>query len=135
MAAGSRKSVYLVLLCTITAGAAQILTKMGAGGVLPAVSADPGTWIPFVFGLISNIPLFLGYAINAITAVLMILALRDGELSMLYPIIALTYVWVNIASVFFFNEKMNLWKVIGILLVICGVAWMGRASESGKVRD
>jgi hypothetical protein len=28
--------------------------------------------------------------------VLMVFALRDGELSILYPIIALTYVWVTI---------------------------------------
>ena len=29
---------------------------------------------------------------------MLVLALRDGELSMLYPIIALTYVWVTLLS-------------------------------------
>ncbi len=35
------------------------------------------------------------------------IALRDGELSKLYPIIALTFVWVNVLSVLFFREQMN----------------------------
>jgi len=43
-------------------------------------------------------------------AFLLILALRDGELSMLYPIIALTSVWVNILSMYFFGDHMNFWK-------------------------
>jgi len=133
MTAGSRKSIYLVLGCTVSAAAAQILMKAGAGRALPPIApADPGTWVPFLIGLISNAPLFFGYAVNGITAILMILALRDGELSMLYPIIALTYVWVNIASIYFFDEKMNFWKAVGILMVIGGVAWMGRAAETGR---
>ena len=59
-----------------------------------------------------------------------ILALREGELSMLYPIIALTYVWVNLLSMYFFNEHLNLWKGVGIGLVIGGVALLGKASVS-----
>jgi drug/metabolite transporter (DMT)-like permease len=48
---------------------------------------------------------------------------------MLYPIIALTYVWVNLLSMYFFNEHMNVWKALGIALVIGGVALLGRASS------
>ena len=46
-------------------------------------------------------------------ALLLILALRDGELSMLYPIIALTYVWVNLLSMYFFHDQINLLKSAG----------------------
>ena len=55
--------------------------------------------------------------------------LRDGELSMLYPIIALTYVWVNLLSMYFFHEHLNPWKGLGIALVIGGVALLGKASR------
>lgn len=89
-------------------------------------SAQP---LVFISALLGNLPLLLGYCMSAGTAFLLILALRDGELSMLYPIIAMTYVWVNILSMYFFNEHMNVWKAAGIALVIGGVALLGRAGS------
>lgn len=83
----------------------------------------------FLKALLTNWELVLGYSLHACNAFLLILALRDGELSLLYPIIALTYVWVNILSMYFFHERPNLWKGVGILLVIGGVAMLGRASR------
>ena len=94
---------------------------------MPAFDASQP--LVFLVALLGNLPLLLGYTMSAGTAFLLILALRDGELSMLYPIIALTYVWVNILSMYFFNEHMNIWKASGIALVIGGVALLGRAGS------
>lgn len=60
----------------------------------------------------------------------MVFALRDGELSILYPIIALTYVWVTILSVLFFHESLNPLKLAGVAIVVAGVAVLGRGSKS-----
>jgi multidrug transporter EmrE-like cation transporter len=125
----SRQSVYLVLGCTVFAAAAQVMMKFGAGHPMPAL--HPGqfsTWIQFGRSLLSDWQLLAGYALHACNAMLLVLALRDGELSMLYPIIALTYVWVNLLSMYFFGDQMNFWKGFGIALVIGGVAMLGRAS-------
>jgi multidrug transporter EmrE-like cation transporter len=125
----SNKSVYMVLGCTVFAAAAQVLLKFGATHAMPQMNpADPSTWMPFLTALLGNYPLILGYCAHSGNALLLILALRDGELSMLYPIIALTYVWVNLLSMYFFHEHMNVWKALGIALVIGGVALLGRAS-------
>jgi multidrug transporter EmrE-like cation transporter len=125
----SNKSVYMVLGCTVFAAAAQVLLKFGATHAMPQMNpADPSTWTPFLMALLGNYPLVLGYCAHSGNALLLILALRDGELSMLYPIIALTYVWVNLLSMYFFHENMNVWKALGIALVIGGVAFLGRAS-------
>ncbi len=126
----SRKSIYLVLGCTVFAAAAQVLLKFGAGHKMPALNpADAATWMPFVIALLGNVPLLSGYCMSAGTAFLLILGLRDGELSMLYPIIAMTYVWVNLLSTYFFHEHLNFWKAVGIALVIGGVALLGRVSS------
>ena len=66
------------------------------------------------------------YGINA---VLFVLALRDGELSLLYPIIALTYVWVSLLSVYYFHESMNPLKVTGLVVIVAGVAILGRGGK------
>ena len=125
----SNKSIYMVLGCTVFAAAAQVLMKFGANHAMPQmILTDTSTWMPFALALLGNYMLLLGYCVQSGNALLLILALRDGELSMLYPIIALTYVWVNLLSMYFFREQMNIWKALGIVLVIGGVALLGRAS-------
>src|ERR1019366_10762410 len=106
----SNKSVYMVLGCTVFAAAAQVLMKFGANHAMPQMNpAAPSTWMPFVMALLGNYELLAGYGVQSGNALLLILALRDGELSMLYPIIALTYVWVNLLSIYFFHEHINFW--------------------------
>lgn len=118
-----------MLGCTIFAAAAQVLMKYGAAHPLPRLdAAHLAGWIDFFRALLTNIPLVTGYFLHACNALLLILALRDGELSMLYPIIALTYVWVNLLSMYFFHEQMNVWKAAGIVLIIGGVTLLGKAS-------
>jgi multidrug transporter EmrE-like cation transporter len=127
----TNKSIYLVLGCTVFAAAAQVLMKFGAGHPMPQLDlTQPVNWLPFLLALLGNLPLLMGYSMSAVTAFLLILALRDGELSMLYPIIAMTYVWVNLLSMYFFHEHMNVWKATGIALIISGVGLLGRAARA-----
>jgi multidrug transporter EmrE-like cation transporter len=120
----------MVLGCTVFAAASQVLMKFGATHPMPGfIAGDTSTWLPFLVALLGNYQLVLGYVVQSGNALLLILALREGELSMLYPIIALTYVWVNLLAMYFFHDRMNVWKAGGIALVIGGVALLGRASS------
>ena len=56
-------------------------------------------------------------------------ALRQGHLSVLYPIIALTYVWVTILSPMFFADRLNPFKVAGVTLIVFGVSLIGMGSR------
>ena len=79
--------------------------------------------------ILTNPPLFVGYCLYGLSTVLLVLALRDGELSILYPVISLTYVWVTVLSIWIFNELLNPLKVIGISLIVAGVAVFGRNKQ------
>ena len=126
----SNKSIYMVIGCTLFASAAQVLLKMGAGHDYPKIDpAHLGTLIDFAIALASNVPLVCGYGFHACNALLLIFALRGGELSILWPIYALSYVWVALLSSYFFGDHINPWKVGGIALIILGVALLGRASS------
>jgi drug/metabolite transporter (DMT)-like permease len=136
MAHTNRKSIYLVLGCTLFAAAAQVLIKSGAANPLPVLDfSSLAKVVGFGVALVSNTPLFFGYCLSAGTALLLILALRDGELSTLYPIIAMSYVWAIPLSMYYFGDKLNIWKISGIALIVGGVALLGRAGAppSGAV--
>ena len=113
------QSMALVFCCTILGAAAQMLMKIGTGHL-----AHPG-----LAGYLTNVPLLAGYCLYGLNTVLLVFALRDGELSILYPIIALTYVWVTILSVFLFHESLNIFKLAGIAVVVGGVAVMGKSAK------
>jgi drug/metabolite transporter (DMT)-like permease len=57
---------------------------------------------------------------------MLVVALRDGELSILYPIISLTYVWVTFLSYFVFHENITPIKILGIAIIVTGVAVLGK---------
>ncbi|MDQ6676410.1 MAG: transporter [Acidobacteriota bacterium] len=112
------QSVGLVFLCTIFGAAAQILMKNGVNHMSHFSPIQA----------ITNIPLMAGYCLYGINTLLLMLALRDGELSMLYPIIALTYIWVTMLSTYFFGELITLPKIAGIMVIVGGVTVLGRAT-------
>ena len=66
----------------------------------------------------------------AFGTLLMVVALRDAELSILYPIIALSYVWVTALSYFIFHDTLNPWKLTGIVCIMAGVAVLGRGQKA-----
>jgi uncharacterized membrane protein len=116
--ASRRKAILLVFSCTVLGAAAQILMKIGMSHFVPEVAA-----------LITNAPLMAGYTLYGINTLMLVLALREGELSMLYPIIALTYVWVTLLSYLLLGEPPNLYKNLGIATIVIGVAVLGRGGK------
>jgi drug/metabolite transporter (DMT)-like permease len=64
--------------------------------------------------------------------VLFVYALRHGELSILYPLIALSYVWVTITGVMAFHEMMSPLKVAGLVIIVAGVAVLGLGGGGAK---
>ena len=97
--------------------------KTGAGNV-----AHPGV-LGVLLGMFTNVPLLAGYCLYGLSTLLLVLALQDGEFSLLYPVIALTYVWVSCSPSAIFHETVNVPKLIGITVIVCGVAVLGRSSE------
>ncbi|NOZ80799.1 MAG: EamA family transporter [DPANN group archaeon] len=76
----------------------------------------------------SNVDIYLGLGFYGISSVLFVYALRGGELSVLYPLVATSYIWTSLLSVKFLREKMNSRKWTGILFIILGVALIGFGS-------
>ena len=114
-----RNSILLVFACTILGSAAQFLIKTGMSHFSPH-------WM----ALVTNVPLIAGYGLYGINTLMMVLALKNGEMSLLYPIIALTYVWTTLLSYTLLGEPSNIYKNVGIVTIVLGVAVMGRRGDA-----
>jgi drug/metabolite transporter (DMT)-like permease len=115
-----RRAVFIVVACTLIGALAQVLIKLGAAHL------EHTGLIATAIGIFTIPMLFAGYCLYGVFTVLLVFALRHAELSILYPVIALSYVWVTLASVMIFHESMNLPKAIGLAIIVLGVAVLGR---------
>jgi len=75
--------------------------------------------------ILRNKYIFYGIGIYSMGTIIWLLILPHGELSVLYPFIAVVYIWVSLVSTKCFKEKMNVWKWLGILSIIIGVSLVG----------
>jgi len=71
--------------------------------------------------LILNWRLALGVAFYLLSSFFFVLGVRRGELTILYPMVSLGYVWTLLWSRIFFGEKLTRNKVVGIGMVLAGI--------------
>ncbi len=114
-----QQAIALMFVCTLLSAVGQLLIKSGAAGL---TRSHP-------WAMLTNVPLITGYGLYGLMTVLFIYALRDEELSFVYPIISLSYVWVAGLSVWFLHEAVNVWKLVGIAIIVAGVAVLGKDSR------
>lgn len=104
-------AISLMILVTFLTSVAQLLYKFATANLRFSF-----------FGLISNYYLISGIVIYAVGAILFVLALKGGDVSILYPIIATSYIWVNLLSKYILNENINIYKWFGIAAIFAGVS-------------
>ncbi|MEE8201116.1 MAG: hypothetical protein V3R29_08100 [Candidatus Acidoferrales bacterium] len=106
-------ALLLAVLCSLLTGTAQLLFKWGADRLRSYGWADSPALLSFL----------LAYFLLAIALVVLLQALRRGEMSTLYPVLAARYVWVVTLTPFLFStESLNLLKIAGAGLAAVGVA-------------
>ena len=108
----NKLAMVVVFLSTFVTSGGQIFLKKASLGL----SMD-------VMSVLTNVPLYVGCFLYGVGAIMLIVSLKYGHLSVLYPIYALNYIWVSILSPMFFpTDSMNPAKWAGILFVIIGVS-------------
>ena len=103
-------AIFLVLFCTLLTSVGQVFFKLAAD---------------FKGPLLDNYFILIGFVLFASAGFLLVFAFKHGELSVLYPLIATSYIFVSLFSIYFFNETMNLFKWAGVFVIIVGIIFLG----------
>lgn len=104
----------LIVMGTIIGAFGAVYLKKGSGNA----SRD-------VMALFRNYELIAGIVLYGVSAIFYILGVRGGELSVIYPLVSTSYIFVSILSVRMLGESMNRWKWAGISVIILGVSVIG----------
>ncbi len=103
-------AVLLVLVISLLAAVGQFLIKLGAA----SVSLSLWSWL-------LNWQLVAGLLVHGVGFVLLVVALKHGNLSVLYPVLATSYIWVTLLSVRFLSEPFFAVQWVGVVLIIGGI--------------
>lgn len=117
-------AVGLTLLGTLIGAWGPIMFKKGSS----TFTINPKVILRNPMILLKNYYVIFGCFLYATSAFIFIPALQGGELSVLYPLVSLSYVWVALLSMKFLGERMNKIKWAGIALIILGVSLIGFGS-------
>jgi len=102
--------ILLVLVCAFLGAMGQIFFKLAS----KEFSLN-------LLSLIKNYNFLIGAFLYAVSAILFVYSLKFGNLSILYPIIATSYIWVTLLASIILNEPFPIFKWIGIILILTGI--------------
>ena len=126
-----RMTIGLILVSVTLAAVAQVTLKAGmnhvtdAGGGQLALNGDSLKQIA------SQVWVWAGLAIFAVSAVLWLFALSRANLSFAYPFAALGYVIIVIASILFLDEHVQPLTWVGVALIIGGILLIAHGAPQG----
>lgn len=110
-------AIGLVILSTLLSSIASVFLKVGTRTLEFKISS-----------ILKNYRIGLGILFMIFSVVVYMMALKGGQLSILYPFASLSYVWVTINSKLFLKEKINMYKLSGIALIIVGITLIAVSS-------
>lgn len=116
--ATSKYAIFGMIICTFIITAGQILLKMGVDNFKPDL-----------YSIITNYFLIFAFLFYGAGLIIMTLSYKYGEISVLYPIVSLNFIWVSLFSVFTLGENLNAYKISAILFIVVGIAFIGRGSK------
>lgn len=117
MTATPVSSMLLVLVASVIGSFGAVFLKIGAAKL------HNGFWH------ILNPQLGAGVALFLTSSAFFVMGIRHGELSVLYPMVSLGYVWTLFWSRLFFGERFTRGKFLGLGLILLGVFFVGLGSK------
>ena len=108
--------MLLVLVASFVGSFGAVFLKLGSAKL------HGGFWKIFNLQLAIGVTLFMG------SSFFFVAGIRHGQLSVLYPMVSLGYVWTLVWSNIFFKEAFTRQKFVGLGLILVGVCLVGMGS-------
>jgi drug/metabolite transporter (DMT)-like permease len=104
-------SIIFILVSSFIGSFGAVFLKLGAEHMGGSIAR-----------LLNNYWLGIGIALYLLSSVFYMMGVAQGELTLLYPMVSLGYIWAILWARIFFKEPFTMAKVGGLAMIIVGVA-------------
>ena len=118
------KIILLVLLSEAITVIGQILFKKSTNNIGTYDLRNGSDRIRFLSKVLTRPQLWLGVLAMIMGLIVWLLAIAQGDLSLVFPIGSLQYILILFLAHKFLGEKIDSMKLIGTLLVMAGIVLM-----------
>jgi drug/metabolite transporter (DMT)-like permease len=108
--------MLLVLVASFIGSFGAVFLKLGSAKL------HGGFWKIFNLQLAIGVALFMG------SSFFFVMGIRHGQLSVLYPMVSLGYIWTLVWARLLFKEPFTRQKFVGLALILLGVSFVGMGS-------
>lgn len=113
--ATNKYAIVGMIACTFLIAAGQIFLKKGTDAFVLDLEM-----------IIRNYNLIIALALYGLGLIVMTISFKYGEMSVLYPVVSLSFVWVSLFSVLILNEQLNGFKIGAVFCIVLGLSLIGR---------
>jgi drug/metabolite transporter (DMT)-like permease len=104
-------SIILVLFGSFIGSFGAVFLKLGAEHMKGSLAR-----------LLTNYWLGVGIVLYLLSSVFYMMGVAQGQLTVLYPMVSLGYIWAIVWARLFFKEQFTIAKISGLAMIIVGVA-------------
>jgi len=120
-----RKAIIIIMASVLFISVAQLLLKHGVGNATKGlINASALAMLSAIF---SSWQVLAAVALLVVSSTLWLIGLSHAELSFAYPLLGTGYAVIAVMSWLLLDEVLPLTRVIGIAVIITGVAMMSRS--------
>ena len=126
MISNKRKTILLVLLMVFIITLAQTLMKKGINSLELSGLSD----ILTSYGLTQILTqpyILIGIVLYGLSVVVWLGAISRTDISLAYPLLSLSYIFLTISAIIFLNEHVSFTRWMGVILIFIGTIYIGKS--------
>lgn len=120
------KYIPLILFTVLTNFLSQIMLKKGMTQIKIG-SLGVSSLIQAIPGILTNVFVMGGLLVMVISMASHLVVLSKVDISYAYPFLGLSFVLVTGWGYLVLSEPLSVYKVIGVSLIVCGVALVAKS--------
>jgi drug/metabolite transporter (DMT)-like permease len=117
-------SLMLLVVSIIFGATGQFLFRLGMKSYGQVNAAGVFSQL---FIIVFKPLIFTGFVLFGLSSILWLSVISKYQLSYAYPMVSIGYILTLILSKVFLNEQINLYRMIGTLLIVSGVFFISKS--------
>jgi uncharacterized membrane protein len=126
------KLIVLLLIGLTFESTGIVFLKKGMNQIGEAKTDSVAAVLRFIKAAGTNYFIWLGMFFQALFFGCLLILMSESEISFLWPLTALSFVFATFAAMWFLNEHVSLWRWVGVILIVIGAGFISYSEHAKK---